>query len=104
MLSRAFPCAHASFGRPARNRPTFIVGPFGYQPVNVVKPTLSTRRGCAILNACLSGSVRMSPPKRIIVLAAFALAFVAGAAVVMAVRLPTAGAAGSIQTANSTTH
>jgi hypothetical protein len=49
----------------------------------------------------LSGSVRMSPPKRIIVLAAFALAFVAGAAVVVAVRPPTVVANASIQAANS---
>lgn len=51
----------------------------------------------------LSGSVRMSPPKRIIVLAAFALAFVAGAAVVVAVRPPPPVANASIQAANSAT-
>jgi hypothetical protein len=43
----------------------------------------------------------MSHPKRIIVLAAFALAFVAGAAVVVAVRPPTVVANASIQAADS---
>jgi hypothetical protein len=45
----------------------------------------------------------MIPPKRIIVFAAFALAFVAGAALTMALRAPPA-AATSIQIVNSTMH
>jgi len=45
--------------------------------------------------------MRMSHPKRIIVLAAFALAFVASAAVVVAVRPPTVVANASAQAADS---
>jgi hypothetical protein len=44
----------------------------------------------------------MIPPKRIIVLAAFALAFVAGAALTMALRTPPAAAVASIQIVNGT--
>jgi hypothetical protein len=61
---------------------------------------------CAMIHSSrvrLSGSVRMSPPKRIIVLAALALAFVAGAAVVVAVRPPTVVASASIPAVNSGT-
>jgi len=60
--------------------------------------------GCAIVHPSrvrLSGSMRMSHPKRIIVLAAFALAFVASAAVVVAVRPPTVVANASAQAADS---
>jgi hypothetical protein len=46
----------------------------------------------------------MSPPNHIIIFAAFALAFVAGAALTMALRAPSAAATASIQIVDSTTH
>jgi hypothetical protein len=46
----------------------------------------------------------MIPPKRIIVFTAVALAFVAGAALTMALRAPPAAAIASIQIVNGTVH
>jgi hypothetical protein len=63
--------------------------------------------GCAIFRPSrmrLFGSVGMIPPKRIIVFTAVALAFVAGAALTMALRAPPAAAIASIQIVNGTVH